>query len=293
MRLLLPRHVKQNKIGLKSVVRRHLELLNVLDTGGYKLLQHVACHDASKRDILVWEYPINSIPHLVDVQHNPSLRWLLLHLTLGDLLKRANRKLPINPTPNQLEPSKEEFWKINQDNESGLPVYKHPSNYFWSYHLTTSHLYMVFVSATIVKLAIASNLSCPYIISRIVSPAHVAICLLDRHNKTIEIFDASGISVLNTLVNLILQTLLLGKEYNQVTIVSEDILQSIKEDVYCNTWIWYWTFCPLIRNQSQAIFSMKNMKKYHPECRIMILKHFRTLLQTVYNNEKIDFTLEL
>jgi len=66
--------------------------------------------------------------------------------------------------------------------------------------------------------------------------------------------------------------------------------QRSKEDKHCQTWIWYYAYCRIIRDEGYYAFHVR-MMEHSIECNVAILRCFRDMLQSSRGGHPADFTV--
>jgi len=118
----------------------------------------------------------------------------------------------------------------------------------------------------------------------ITTNGHIWMMIHNRDGK-IELFDPSGGVYIDDLLPVVVHLTKRDKfRYLQHN------FQDSKEDMHCQTWIWYYAYCRLIRKEDDFEFHCR-MRGHSGECRVAILRCFRDMLQSSRDGRPADFTV--
>ena len=120
----------------------------------------------------------------------------------------------------------------------------------------------------------------PFMICEWRSFRHICILIYNAVSQIVYGFDPSGFpssEIMRELFKSFDRTIH-PFEYE----VNEVVLQDTKEDIHCQTWIWYFAYCMVKKKENMSDF-VTRMKAKSPSCRTVILQTFRHLLQSSLN----------
>lgn len=120
---------------------------------------------------------------------------------------------------------------------------------------------------------------------------HIGMMTMKQESSTsltINVFDSGGNTPNNHAVALCVLELVPDTDRVYESNVE---LQLAWEDMHCQTWIWYFAYCYFMRGESLMQFTDRMVKR-SPDCRLVIVRRFREMIQTSVKGALMPWALQ-